>query len=275
MKTNAFKLAAGAMTAVSLWLVTGPGGAQGDKAAFKAFLPATAYKELVMRAAKSIEADLATADEDSLKRAQVNAVLIAGYALSAQDATGAAGVEATAVDLAGIVTNKAKLDQAKKLAASLAALKGQPGGKASVEALAKLPEDIGDLMNLMKTKGKGGEGIPPALQSNIRLKGTQNGIEEKVRELAKKKLAPARVGLEADELALLGYRLAVMAELTDLHPAPRKGGATPKDWHDLSAQMRDTGVELALAAGKKDAEAIFKVSGKLNSSCTQCHSLFR
>jgi hypothetical protein len=262
--------------AAALGFLAGTGGAQGGKPSFKTFLPADAYKELVARAVKSIEENLAAPDEDSLKRAQVQAALVAGYTLSAQQPPGdGAGVQAAALELANIVTDKGKIGQAKKLAASLATLKGAPGAKGQVEALAKYPEDLGDMMNIFKTKNKGGEGMAPALQSNIRLKGALNGIEEKYRELAKKKLLAARVGTEAEELVLLAYKTAVLAELTDLHPAPRKAGANPSDWHQLSVQMRDGALELAAAAKQKNADTIFKAAEKLNSSCNQCHSQFR
>jgi hypothetical protein len=276
MRMHVRTLAAGATLAAALCFVAGFGGAQGSKAAFKTFLPAEAYKELVARSAKAIDANLASPDEDSLKRAQVHAALIAGYTLSAQAPPGdAAGVRTAALDLATIVTNKAKLNQAKKLASNLAALKGEPGGTAKTDLLAKYPEDVDDLMNLLRTKAKGGEGIAPALQSNLRLKGALNGIEEKIRELGKKKLKAEKVGPESEELALLGYKVAVVAELAELHPAPRKGKGTAKDWHQLAGQMRDAAVDMAGAATKKDAEGIFTAANKLNSSCNQCHSLFR
>jgi hypothetical protein len=276
MRTHVRSLAAGAAVAAAFWLAAGPGGAQGGKAAFKKFLPADAYKELVTRTAKAIEAGLAKGDEDSLKRAQAQAAMVAGYTLSVKDAPGdAAGVRAAALDLAKIATNKAKIDQAKKLAANLVAMKGEPGAKEPADGLGKHPEDLGDLMNLFKPLPKGGEGLAPALQSNLRLKGALNGVEEKIRELAKKPLKPDRVGTEAPELVLLAYKAAVMAELTEQYPAPRKAGADPKDWNRISEQTRDASLELAAAAQKKDADAIFKAGNKLNSSCNQCHSVFR
>jgi len=69
--------------------------------------------------------------------------------------------------------------------------------------------------------------------------------------------------------------MAVLAEITALHPAPRKGKATQKDWNQLTLQMRDTSLAFAAAASKKDAESTFKMANKLNSICSQCHSDFR
>jgi hypothetical protein len=275
MRTHVRSLAAGTALAAALCFLAGPGEAQDGKAKFKAFLPAGAYKELVARSAKAIEANLAAPDEDKLKRAQVYAAFIAGAALSAPESP--ANVERAALELAQFVTDKGKVDQAKVMAKVLPKWPegGRRGAKAQMDALGKYPEDISDLMDVFKTKGKGGEGIAPALQSNLRLKGALNGIEEKIRDLAKKKLTDAKVGNEAEELALLGYKTAVFGELTDLHTPPRKGKGAPKDWHELSERMRDAGVELAAAAAKKDADAIYKAASRLNTSCTECHSLFR
>jgi len=266
-------LLAGATLALATWTLSGSGAAQEKQTTFKKFLPPKAYKELVTRAAQAIETNLAAAeDEDNLHRAQAYAAMIEGYALSAQQA-GTTGVRSAASELSRIAADKANLVQAKKLAAELALLKGQPAATERIPT--KYPEDIGDLMNLLKPKAKGGEGIAASLQSNIRLKGALNGIEEKIRALAKKKQTDERAASEAPELTLLGYKLAVLAELTVFHAAPRKGKGTQKDWNELSFQMRDSSLDMAAAAAQKDADGTFNAANKLNSTCSQCHSLFR
>src|SRR5262249_36090237 len=45
-----------------------------------------------------------------------------------------------------------------------------------------------EIMDILQPQKKGGDGIASELQVNIRLKGALNGIEEKVRNLASKKL---------------------------------------------------------------------------------------
>jgi len=267
------KLLAGTALALAISLLAGFGSAQDKQGTFKKFLPPEAYKELVTRAAKAIEANLAAPeDEDNLRRAQAHAAMIEGYALSAEQA-GTTGVRSAASELARLATNRSNLVRAKKLAADLAMLKGQPAAGDRIPS--KYPEDIGDLMNLLKPKAKGGEGIAPALQSNIRLKGALNGIEEKIRALAKKKQTDDRAASEAQELTLLGYKMAVLGELTVFHAAPQKGKGTQKEWNELSFQMRDSSLDMAAAASKKDAEGTFNAANKLNSTCSQCHSLFR
>jgi hypothetical protein len=166
---------------------------------------------------------------------------------------------------------KGKAGQALMYAVSLGKGGAPRTGKATDLTDPKTYVDLADLMEFFKTKNKGGEGIHPALQSNIRLKGALNGIEEKLRALSMKKLTDANMTKEADELTLLGYRMAVVGELTYFYTPKQKA----KEWQDLSLDMRNAGLALAEAAKKKDAEAVLKTSNALNSSCTQCHSGFR
>jgi hypothetical protein len=275
MRTHTRNWAAAAALALAFGFLGGAGDAQDNKATFKKFLPPEAYKELVTRTAKAIEANLAAPeDEDNLRRAQAQAIYIVAYAMSAKaDVGNTPGVQGAAGQLARIGTDKSKLPQAKQLAADLATLHGQ--AQANDAVLGKY-SDLAELMNLLKPKGKGGEGLAPALQSNIRLKGALNGIEEKIRALAKKQLARDRIGTEAEALALLGYKLAVLGELTVLYQqGARKGKGTTNDWNRLCLAMRDESLDLAAAAAKKDAKATFEAATKLDSTCTECHNQFR
>jgi hypothetical protein len=129
-------------------------------------------------------------------------------------------------------------------------------------------------MDPLRVQKKGGDGIASELQVNIRLKGALNGVEEKIRNLAAKKLTDANMDKASKELALLSYRMAVLGEIVHEYPPTKKKG-TPKEWKELSLDMRNAAIEMAAAAKKKDAEAVFKAAGRLNSSCNQCHSSFR
>jgi hypothetical protein len=275
MSTYLPRLLAGVALALTFWCLAGFGNSQDQAKEHKRFLPPEAYKALVTRTAMAIEKNLASPDdEDNLHRAQAMAALVAGYALCADKATGnTAGIQGSAWHLARIARDKSKVAEAHKLASGLAHLQGQAEANESV--LGKCPEDLGDLMNLLKPKAKGGEGLAPELQSNARLKGALNGVEEKIRNLAMKKLTADRLSKETKELGLLGYKVAVLGELTFFYPAPRKGKGTQKDWEELSFQMRDASLDLAASAARKDVDATFKAADKLNSSCSQCHSLFR
>ncbi len=269
-------LPAGLVLALALWCLAGFSEAQDKQAPFKGFLPPGAYKKLVTRTAKAIEADLAAPNnEDHLERAQAQALMILGYSLSTKKEVGStAGILRSANQLARIATDKNKLSQAKKLAAELAQLQGNP--EANVDAVLGKYGNLAELMNLLKPKGKGGEGLAPALQSNVRLKGALNGVEEKIRALAKKALADDRIGLEGEELELLGYRLAVLGDLTVFYRQDaKKGKGTAADWNRLCFAMRDESLTLAAAAAKKDAQATFKAANTLNTTCADCHALFR
>jgi hypothetical protein len=274
MRTHAHRIVFAGALAAAVCLLAGPGGAGEKSKVWQRFLPPRAYKELVTRAAKAADEALAgTPGEEAIKKAQFNALMIAAYALSARgNEEELAGTQDFALKMAKTAGEKGKAGQARMYAISLA--KGQAPGAGKAKELTDPSAYVGDINDLMehyKTKNKGGEGIHPALQSNIRLKGTQNGIEEKLRALSMKKLTDANLKKEADELALLGYRAAVVGELTYFYTPKKK----VKEWQDLSLEMRNAGVALAEAASKQDAEGVLKASNALNASCTQCHSAFR
>jgi hypothetical protein len=266
--------------AAALWCFAGTGKAGGDKKVWQPVLPPDVSKELLSRSATAIEESIKKSeeakDEDELKNAQFQAVLIAAITMSTKgNEAELAGTRQTALELAKIVTAKGKLPEAKKLAAALAAGKGAGKGAASFDPKVSLEEDA-DLMNHFKTKAMGGEGIHPDLQVNIRLKGTLNGIEEKIRALAMKKMMDATLVKAANELGMLGYRMAVEGQLIhEYAPAKKIGTKDPKEWRELSLTMREASLELVDAAKKKDAEAVLKAGNRLNSACNQCHSTFR
>jgi hypothetical protein len=233
------------------------------------------YQELANREAAIIRAKLnEPPEEKAISRAKLGAVLIGALTISVKDgADDLRGTRVTALLLAETLKDKGQLDAAKKLAALL------PNSPLPSNA----PQDkinwLGhlqhpDLMDHFRPKGKGGDGIDPDLQSNIRLKGALNSVEDKVRALATKELTDAGMKTEAKELELLAYRIAVSASLQYDHvPAPKDGKDFAQIWRTLSAQMRDHSVSLALAAKKNDTAAVHKASTDLNTACNHCHDL--
>lgn len=251
--------------------------AAGEKGSvWKPVIPEPAFNELVKRSAKAIEELLGKAGEDEIKRAQVHGVIIAAYAQSAKaDAGAVAATKGAGLELAKMVTFKDKLGEAKKLATDLAMLKVKTGGKSDPD-WKTLVDEVIPIMDTYRTKSKGGEGIHADLQVNPRLKTALNGIEEKIRALAMKKLSDTNVQKAAKELELLGYREAAMGSLIHGYaPAKKVGTKDPQEWRELSLAMRDAAVALAQAAAKKDAEGIHSASTRLNSACNQCHTSFR
>src|SRR5262245_19820568 len=123
MRTYARRCVAAAALAGAVCLLTAPGGA-GEKGGnvWKPFLPADAYQELVKRAGKAIEEALAgDPSEEAVKKAQFNALMIAGYALSAKEPGEAerATVRAAALKIARLAGQKGKAGEARELAAGL------------------------------------------------------------------------------------------------------------------------------------------------------------
>jgi len=273
-------IVSGALVAAVVGLWSDPTEAGGKDEVWKAFLPAKEFKILVERAVEAIDESLTgKVEEEGIKRAQFNAVMIAAYTLSTKEGGSPqelATIRDNALKIVNMVTEKKKLNDAKKLAKALLGMKANPGAKLDVPDLAKFIDDRADIMEHYKTKMKGGDGIHPDLQSNIRLKGTQNGIEEKLRVLAMKEMKPAQLDKEATELALLAYRAAVHGSLTYFYaPAKKVGTKDPREWREISLQLRETGIELAQSALKKNPEVAFKASTNMNSACSRCHSIFR
>jgi hypothetical protein len=251
------------------------GDAGGDKTPWQPIVPKEAYDELTKREVEYVKAALDNPTDATLSRGKFAAVLIAALTLSEKDKDSASelrGVREQAVRLAQKLT-KPSLAEAKTLAADLFQQKTDATKALSIpwEGLLTITE----LMEPLHVKSKGGDGIHPDLQSNVKLKGTQNGIEEKLRNLTMKELNEAGMKKEAKELELLAYRTAVLGALTYYYAPPKAGKKDPEQWRQYSLKMRDNGVELAAAAKKGDTAAVLKASSHLYESCTQCHSQFK
>jgi hypothetical protein len=272
-------LIVGLTVLAAFWLAADSGQAGGgQKEAWMPILPKEIYKELVKREADKIQQILGgKVEEDGLRRAAFGATLIMACAKSVKEGSGEDidGTYATAALLYKALRQKDGLENAKLLAANLVAGKTKGAAAPNIKDLGK-PMDNRDLMDHFRPVAKGGDGMHPDLQNNIKFKGALNGIEEKIRYLDMKELSAAGIKKEAKELELLGYRTAVVGALTYLYAPPTKiGNKDPEDWRRFSIAMRDSGVALASAAAKADAAGVRKASSPLNSSCNQCHSGFR
>ena len=253
---------------LALWILTGLGMA---KAAGSHSCRRTFIRSWWRRAAKiAMENLTGTPDEKQITRAKLAAVMIARYALDADLDGQTAAVEHAALKLAKMVSHKEKIAEARKLAAALPGLKGKAGARLEPVHAKSLVDEVLDTMDPLRPRKKGGDGIHPDLQTSGPLK-SLNGVEEKVRSLAKKKLSDAALKKSAREMVLFGYQMAVLAEVVaDFAPAQQT-----KEWRELSSQMRAASISLAQAAQKKDAGAIHKAGSSLDAACNQCHSAFR
>jgi hypothetical protein len=255
--------------ATVLALLSAAGQAGNKSAAFKPFLPDSAYAELSKRSLERIGM-LAKNDKAPITELRAEALILTGFTRSTKDRAELAPLRETAIYVAGEATkNKAG---ARSVAADLAA--GKPLTTAKV--VKDWPALIGDIKDVMMTfanQAKGGAGVSPELHYSAKVK-NQNGSEALVNALAAKKLTDANVKKMSRELELLAYRVAVIGALT-IERGPADKTADVKLWNEQAVIMRDSAIELAEAAHKKDGPAILEACKKLENSCVDCHSNFK
>jgi hypothetical protein len=250
------------------------GQAGDEKAAmWKRFVPAPAGEELSRRCLERI-GKLAKDDKAPLKELRGEAILLAGYAMSTKGEP-LAGLPRPQqlVQLASLADSKETAAAAHKLAAQLAAGKIDAKAIGEVKNWPEVIGDINDVMNPLATREKGGEGIHPDLHYSAKVK-NQNGIEALVNALASKKLTDANAAKMSKELELLGYRVAVIGALT-VQRGPTAKKEEAKLWDEQALLMRDSAIELADAARKKDGPGILEASKRLEATCTDCHGNFK
>jgi len=144
--------------------------------------------------------------------------------------------------------------------------------KKDAESLAKSIE-LDSVMDLFKLRSKEGLGIgskPGAI--------TPDGIEAKVIALAKAKpLAEKDLDAQSEGLTQAGYIVAAVG-LVAQHKCPvtkKMGDKDPKKWQEWTGDMHKGALDLAAAAKAKKPAELKAVATKLNSTCNNCHSVFR
>jgi hypothetical protein len=255
-----------------LRLAAGPGGGVSDDKAVdgKTFLSEADYRELAGRSLKVIQEVLgkqAEVDDRACKRVQVEAVLIAGYLQSSRDG-GNPQLQDAVLNLSRLLADE-RLPEAQKLARSLPnpALSRRTGPQPVTETFL---EGFGDVMSPLGLRMHGGHGVEPKPGSRI-----QDGIEVKLRVLAGKRLSKGELERQARELALMGVKTAVIADLARLH-VPRDGRGKPRgDFVTWLQEVRDGSLELAEAARRRQAEALSRAALRVQHSCDNCHHSFR
>ncbi|HEX5270966.1 MAG TPA: cytochrome c [Gemmataceae bacterium] len=103
-----------------------------------------------------------------------------------------------------------------------------------------------------------------------------DGIELKLREMAKKALSKAQLAKEQDALAEIGARTRAIGSISLASP-PKKAlpGKDPKDWKKWSEDMIKASAEFDKAVKGGKPNDIKDAATKLNSSCVDCHGTFR
>jgi soluble cytochrome b562 len=146
------------------------------------------------------------------------------------------------------------------------------GGKAAKDVDAKAAkikkkyEELNTVMHIYKPRDKGGIGYGK----------TGQGIELKIIDLGKRKVAAASLDKEKDELVkMANINIAMAAIAKHYAPAKPKGGKGKKDWEGHTDDMRKAAEELRKAAKDGKADQIKKAANDLNNSCNNCHTDFR
>jgi hypothetical protein len=177
---------------------------------------------------------------------------LASGAGSAADAKGALGD----IDKAAMEFQKGNADAGKKIAKELAA-----------------KYELDDLMGAFKLRTKGGLGYGAKAGEFI-----PDGIEAKFINLGKKAPNAAQLGKEADALSRAAYVSMVLGYIANdsaKTPLKKEGNKDPKDWTKWSKDMIEASEALAKAAKSKNGEEVKKAATSLNSSCNNCHGVFR
>ena len=152
------------------------------------------------------------------------------------------------------------------LTSTIEAGKGAKAIDAKVAAIKKKNEELGTLMHIYKPRNKGGLGFGPV--------GT-SGLESKIRELSKRKLAAGALEKQTKELIRMSYVNIAMADVTKHYFAKPKNGKGKKEWDEYLTAQKKAAQDLIAAVKAKDTTKIKEVANNLDSACNNCHSDFR
>ena len=168
------------------------------------------------------------------------------------------------------------------------ALQGKKGSLEPLDALAKKAQDatfaeeckkvagsleLDPVMHSFKPRAKGGFGI--GMKAGL-VPANQDGIEAYLPTLSKKGLSAADAGKLADPIIAMCNRVLAIAEVSDhLWPESKESSKSKKKWLDLNEIMKVGAKDLSEAVSTKNYAGVKKAASKLNSSCTDCHSVFR
>lgn len=231
--------------ALGLWLV-GLSNAADDKGGLS--ISEGDLKKLVSKSVDDIQKALAAGKEKkNATKARVQAVMIAAYAQGAE----AANVRDAAIKLAETIKG-GKLDDAKKQADELAALKPEKGKIEPVPILKKTKTEIGEVMRQFSPAAIGGYGIEAQLKKMS----------------TSKKLSETQL---SDDFVLTAWQMAAIADLIKEAP-PSKN---PKEFDKMAGDMRSMCTLLAEQSKGKDGVASAATLYKLTIQCNKCHDRYR
>jgi hypothetical protein len=213
------------------------------------------FKALVVDAAGNIQKAIAKKDKKSLRKAQTEAALIAGYAQFTHGGPSAeerAGIRDAALKLVAALQGN-KTDEATKVAEQLAAYKGESGAKpGDVDIMVKANLDHTDIMKQFAN--------PP----------TGYGIDihfKKITNLGN------RIPEKEFTTELLGesYKAAVAMHMLKTYKFPEN----PKVFAKLVDAALEPSARWAEAVGKKDGAGGSRMVYETTLACGACHKTYR
>jgi soluble cytochrome b562 len=149
--------------------------------------------------------------------------------------------------------------------------------KGDKDAIQKLTEEIGKkyplgtVMELFKPRAKGGLGVDSAP-----LAGKVDGIEARIQDLSKKPLTQADLAKQTADLEKMVKITAAIAQIADYNtPKKKVGEKDPKDWKTWTMDMQTGAADVTKAIKAKNEKDLKTAAAKLNSSCNNCHGVFR
>lgn len=131
---------------------------------------------------------------------------------------------------------------------------------------------VEDAMDLMKLRKQKGFGVGPAASGR-----SDDGIEAKLLNLAKRPPKPGDVQTGAADWAHAGYVAAAIARIAEAQcPVKAKQGKKdPANWTKWCQDMSREAVNFAAACDGKDPRAIHDAAKKLTATCNACHADFK
>src|SRR5262245_16768704 len=102
-----------------------------------------------------------------------------------------------------------------------------------------------------------------------------DGIEMKIRSLAKEPLSMEQFKAEAEPLARMAYIAAAIGEVVEAKPPDSDDGDQKREeWVRWAREMKEAAIELAAAAKADDPQQLQTKAGKLYGKCNGCHLRF-
>jgi hypothetical protein len=187
--------------------------------------------------------------------------------------SGAAGL-AVGIGLVAGTANSGAADEKEVRAAILKMadmIEKNDAAGAKKQAAAMKDAELLDAMNLLALRSRKGLGVG-ADPDKIK----PDGIEAKLIGMGRKPLPQAQLEKEAADLARMAYVIAAISEVARVKvPEKDEGQKKRKDWIMWSEEMRQSAEQLARAAKAKNAAETKTAAAKVNSSCNNCHGVFR